>query len=102
MITFLADDPGEDVIFNPFSVYTISYVPERDIYLNTAATVFMDSDNVIRFENARAVLPVVKSDIYLTTIMRRHAIEPSYSQYIKEYKMFVAIKDDERFASGTE
>ena len=100
VITFLADDPAEDVIYNPFTVYTVSYTPIKDVYLNSAATVFMDNANIIKFTNDRAVLPVVKSDIYLTTIMRRHAIEPSYSPRIAEYKMFVALQDDERFASG--
>lgn len=100
LITFYHDPEGTGAIFYPFSTYTVSYTPQRDIYLNTAATVFMDKNNMIEFNVSRATFPVVSSEIYLTILMRRNSIEINDSPYLDDYKMLVAIQDDTRFTSG--
>lgn len=100
LVTFYHDPEGTGAVFYPFSTYTVSYEPKREVYLNNAATVFMDSNNMVEFTVARPAFPVASSEIYLTILMRRNSIEINESPYLNEYKMLVAIQDDTRFTSG--
>ena len=98
-ITFL-HDPANNVVFDVSTIYTISYEPERDIYLNSAATIFMDKNNMIEFTLDRPAFSVARSEIYLVALTRRNVLDSNVTPSVDEYKMLVALKDDTRFANG--
>jgi len=97
-ITFIHTPPS--IVFDIASTYTISYEPEREIYINSAATVFMDKNNMLEFTLDRPAFSVARSEIYLVTLMRRNVLDSNVSPSLDEYKMLVALKDDKRFANG--
>lgn len=99
-ITFLDDDIPNDVVFYISAIYTISYTPEREIYINNAATIFMDKDNMIEFTIERPAFPVARSEMYLVAMLRRSVLDSNETPSIDEYNMFVTLKDDTRFANG--
>ena len=99
-ITFVHTPPS--IVFNVSSTYTISYEPVRDIYINTAATVFMDSGNMLEFTLDRPAFSVARSKIYLVALMRRNVLDSNVSPSLDEYKILVALKDEKRFANGAQ
>ena len=97
-ITFIHTPPS--IVFDISSTYTISYEPEREIYLNSAATIFMDKNNMIEFTLDRPAFSVARSEIYLVALMRRNVLDSNVTPSIDKYKMLVALKDETRFANG--
>jgi len=98
-ITFLHYPPN-GVVFDVSATYTISYEPKREIYINSAATIFMDNNNMIEFTLDRPAFSVARSEIYLVALMRRNVLDSNVTPSVDEYKMLVALKDETRFANG--
>lgn len=87
--------------YNKFSIYTVTYTPKKDIYLNTLATAYLNDDNMIEFSLDRAVSPVDHSEVFLKAILRTNVVSDSESPFLHQYKVLVASQDKARFTNGS-